>query len=224
MSEKLGTDSPEIRLPERSIRSINKKMVSVAFLTAILAVFVVIYLIPSSPSSDSSKKPVLATFMEGRKFPELQQLPESYDDVEPGNPGAVLGPIDSQFNELAAPSESRASQTIQGEQEAAHKSTVLFASEQQRHVASDPIVFAPPTNPKSNLLFNQKEQFLQGGGHAGPSSLQRTGSPYAVLQGTLIPAVLLSAVNSDLPGPVLAQVTDNIYPPCRKTPSFMTRI
>lgn len=61
------------------------------------------------------------------------------------------------------------------------------------------------------MLFNQKEQFLQGGGHAGPSSLQRTGSPYAVLQGTLIPAVLLSAVNSDLPGPVLAQVTDNIY-------------
>ena len=36
-------------------------------------------------------------------------------------------------------------------------------------------------------------------------------SPYEVLAGTVIAASLITGLNSDLPGPVLAQVTENVY-------------
>ncbi len=36
-------------------------------------------------------------------------------------------------------------------------------------------------------------------------------SPYTVMAGGLIPAVLVSGINSDLPGPILAQVSQNVY-------------
>ncbi|HKQ71958.1 MAG TPA: TrbI/VirB10 family protein, partial [Polyangiaceae bacterium] len=36
-------------------------------------------------------------------------------------------------------------------------------------------------------------------------------SPYEVKAGTIIPAVLITAINSDLPGPVIGQVRENVY-------------
>jgi type IV secretory pathway VirB10-like protein len=36
-------------------------------------------------------------------------------------------------------------------------------------------------------------------------------SVYTVMTGSVIPAVLISGINSDLPGPILAQVSQNIY-------------
>jgi type IV secretion system protein TrbI len=42
-------------------------------------------------------------------------------------------------------------------------------------------------------------------------ALQEPVSPYEVLAGTVISASLITGINSDLPGEVLAQVTDNIF-------------
>src|SRR5437667_2555878 len=36
-------------------------------------------------------------------------------------------------------------------------------------------------------------------------------SPYEVNAGTIIPAVMLGAINSDLPGQILGQVRENVY-------------
>src|SRR3546814_2246138 len=36
-------------------------------------------------------------------------------------------------------------------------------------------------------------------------------SPYQLMAGTVIPAALLTAVNSDLPGQVIATVTEQVY-------------
>lgn len=36
-------------------------------------------------------------------------------------------------------------------------------------------------------------------------------SPYELQAGTIVPAVLITAINSDLPGPVVAQVRENVY-------------
>lgn len=41
--------------------------------------------------------------------------------------------------------------------------------------------------------------------------LEPPGSPYTLRAGTLIPGVLLTAINSDLPGDVLAQVSRDVY-------------
>ena len=44
-----------------------------------------------------------------------------------------------------------------------------------------------------------------------PHGLQDPSSPYEVLAGTLIAASLMTGINSDLPGAVIAQVTENVY-------------
>ncbi|KDA04196.1 TrbI/VirB10 family protein [Hyphomonas oceanitis] len=44
-----------------------------------------------------------------------------------------------------------------------------------------------------------------------PHQLERPISPYQLMAGTIIPATLLTGVNSDLPGQVVAQVTSPVY-------------
>ncbi|MEM7662941.1 MAG: TrbI/VirB10 family protein [Pseudomonadota bacterium] len=44
-----------------------------------------------------------------------------------------------------------------------------------------------------------------------PNRLQTPVSPYQVMAGTIIPASLVTGLNSDLPGQVIAQVTQNVY-------------
>jgi type IV secretion system protein TrbI len=43
------------------------------------------------------------------------------------------------------------------------------------------------------------------------NSIQDSGSPYEIKTGSIIPAILISGIISDLPGPIIAQVRENIY-------------
>lgn len=47
--------------------------------------------------------------------------------------------------------------------------------------------------------------------HRNPGSLQLPVSPYQVMAGTIIPAALVTGINSDLPGQVIANVTEGVY-------------
>ena len=42
-------------------------------------------------------------------------------------------------------------------------------------------------------------------------TLHPPASPYTVMTGSVIPAVLVSGIDSDLPGPILAQVSENVF-------------
>ncbi|MGE3350059.1 MAG: TrbI/VirB10 family protein [Ramlibacter sp.] len=61
----------------------------------------------------------------------------------------------------------------------------------------------------------EKREFLAKAGKAGTTvlshALQEPVSPYEVKAGTLIPAVLLTGINADLPGQLLAQVREPVY-------------
>lgn len=77
--------------------------------------------------------------------------------------------------------------------------------------------------PDRGLRLNpQKDQNFQGHkldflnrqadtGTTNPHALQDPVSPYQVMAGTIIPASLVTGINSDLPGRIIAQVTENIY-------------
>lgn len=59
-----------------------------------------------------------------------------------------------------------------------------------------------------------KEAFLAKAGDGAtrnPGGLQLPASPYQVMAGTVIPAALVTGVNSDLPGQVIATVTEAVY-------------
>jgi type IV secretion system protein TrbI len=43
------------------------------------------------------------------------------------------------------------------------------------------------------------------------TSVQHPRSPYELKAGTIVPAVLVTGINSDLPGPVIGQVRENVY-------------
>ncbi len=49
------------------------------------------------------------------------------------------------------------------------------------------------------------------GGIYNPHSLEAPASPYQVMAGSVIAASLITGLNSDLPGLVIAQVTENVY-------------
>lgn len=60
---------------------------------------------------------------------------------------------------------------------------------------------------------DQKEAFVAKTGDAAtrnPGSLQLPASPYQVMAGTIIPAALVTGINSDLPGQVIANVTEEV--------------
>jgi type IV secretory pathway VirB10-like protein len=46
---------------------------------------------------------------------------------------------------------------------------------------------------------------------ANPHALAAAPSPYAIMAGSIIPASLITGLNSDLPGPTIAQVTENVF-------------
>jgi type IV secretory pathway VirB10-like protein len=60
------------------------------------------------------------------------------------------------------------------------------------------------------------QAFLEAASSSGTdtyvaATVQKPISPYQIMAGTLIPVTLVTAINSDLPGHVVAQVTRNVY-------------
>jgi type IV secretory pathway VirB10-like protein len=74
---------------------------------------------------------------------------------------------------------------------------------------------AQPTDPTAvQNRQDQKEAFVTKSGDTGnrnPGSLQLPASPYQVMAGTIIPAALVTGINSDLPGQVIAHVSEAVY-------------
>lgn len=61
---------------------------------------------------------------------------------------------------------------------------------------------------------DQKEAFLAKGGDVATNNsgtLRAPMSPYTVMAGTIIPAALVTGINSDLPGQIIAEVTQPVY-------------
>ena len=122
-----------------------------------------------------------------------------------------------------------------GDAEDAARSSVFFRSSSAPKAAPAPTLAAiQPEQTSANQGFNpmgtastqpsdptaiqnrqdQKQAFVANGGDTttrNPASLQRPTSPYQVMAGTIIPAALVTGINSDLPGQVIANVTEAVY-------------
>ena len=127
---------------------------------------------------------------------------------------------------------------LRKEAEAAAASAVFFRSGQQGKAAAsgaaqvaaaspgsalagfDPLAAGPastaaqPSDPIAvQNRQEQKEAFLKGGSTETRNSgnLQMPASPYQVMAGTVIPGALVTGIKSDLPGDVIATVTEPVY-------------
>jgi type IV secretion system protein TrbI len=78
--------------------------------------------------------------------------------------------------------------------------------------------FHGPTNaleiaPGAAQTEEQSTGNAQGGGlsQGAGTTLHPPASPYTVMAGGVIPALLVTGINSELPGPILAQVSENVF-------------
>lgn len=68
--------------------------------------------------------------------------------------------------------------------------------------------------PADQNMQDEKRGFTQskrGGGAYLEAGLQRPLSPYEIKAGSIFPGVLITGINSDLPGQIVGQIRENIY-------------
>ena len=171
----------------------------------------------------------------------LAALPGDYSQVKPETPqlgpslpGDLGRPILERQrqlgiapggSELSAEEQRFAQQAIQ-----AKESGVFFRIENRPRQDTPAVTNQPPQtaaatgSPDANRLTldperdqnnqQRKLDFLSqsdSGGIYNPHALQTPVSPHQVMAGSVIAASLISGINSDLPGLVAAQVTENVY-------------
>jgi type IV secretion system protein VirB10 len=72
-----------------------------------------------------------------------------------------------------------------------------------------------PSRPADANMQERKNDFLSRSGASSAEYLEKSvtapRSPYEVKAGTVIPTVLITGINSDLPGQVVGQVRENVY-------------
>ena len=165
----------------------------------------------------------------------LAALPGDYSEVKlgPPLPGDLGRPILERQRQLGiAPGGtdlSAAEQRLAQQAIQAKEAGVFFRIE-NRPQQNAPATTAQPTQTTSlqqaapNRLTldpeldqnnqQRKLDFLNQqdtGGIYNPHALQTSASPYQVMAGSVIAASLITGINSDLPGLVVAQVTENVY-------------
>lgn len=93
---------------------------------------------------------------------------------------------------------------------------------EQRHNPFDALAASSSPGNQPLELDRENDQNLQGrkldflnarvdSDIYNPHKLQDPASPYQLMAGTIIPASLITGINSDLPGRVIGQVTENVY-------------
>jgi type IV secretory pathway VirB10-like protein len=150
------------------------------------------------------------------------RLPVSYDDpLALAGPQTAVSPIPA----ATAPSPARppagpSPAELQRSQEliAAHGSGPFFmggASGPPGTIA--PVAATPssrPAPPTASATGSSKERFVAGAATDQEISPHLAAAPlsrFEVKAGAIIPAALLTGLNSDLPGPVIAQVTEPVF-------------
>jgi type IV secretion system protein VirB10 len=155
----------------------------------------------------------------------------------PGDLGPPILERQKQLGETPGVPESEADREAEAERQrlaqqarAAREAGVFFqvASASSARTGEDAISQSPaaadqPAADGSRLSLDpdhdpndqqRKLDFLNGKGSSGiynPHALQDPVSPYQLMAGTVIPAALVTGLNSDLPGEVIAQVSDNVF-------------
>jgi type IV secretion system protein VirB10 len=171
---------------------------------------------------------------------QVEALPASYDKAKipklgpplPGDLGLPIvsrekqlgvNPVSGSFGESDAEHAEhlRLAQLAQQAREA----KVMFQVGGAGHAESGMPVSQPASQPNgtpnvnSTLADDQNQQqhkldFAKQGDDSGiynAHALRAPASPYELLAGTIIPASLITGLNSDLPGQVIAQVTQDLF-------------
>jgi type IV secretion system protein VirB10 len=233
--------TPDLRLrPERPrvTRLSRKVLVGLGGVSGLAIAAALIYALQARKAGPSTKE---LYSIENRSTAEgLTGLPRDYTGIPrlgPPLPGDLGRPILSAQNQgqpippggpLPQPGVTPEDQRRLQEIEAARLSKLFAATAIRVALPATPAsgnartgwplaipAEAPPLDP--NAIQNMQERklaFVNGPVDrrtVSPDRLANPESPYVVQAGTIIPAALLTGIQSDLPGQVTAQVTEHVY-------------
>ncbi|MFN8683407.1 TrbI/VirB10 family protein [Paracoccus sp. P2] len=159
----------------------------------------------------------------------LADLPRDYSGpiLGPPLPGDLGKPILEVQNRgepilspaITPPAADPDEQRRLAEEEAARVSQLFFETSQTAgaaQVAGQPGMAGTGTDGMvaSPIAQNPRQAFLNAAPDRQPVSAERVtapASPYLLQAGAVIPAALITGIRSDLPGQIVAQVTENVY-------------
>jgi len=215
--------------PPRVVRLSRKVLGGLAVITAIGIGGALIFALQDRPVRDRPGE--LFTTENRPTADELRRLPSDYSGIPqlgPALPGDLGRPIlrtqdaGQPVPASPMPGPDPAEQRRLAEQEAARTSEVFFATQSPTAPSgfSAPSTTAPssfPTSqPSGGVQTDQDRQlaFLNAPVDRriiAPDRVTPPASPYVLQAGSVIPAALVSGIRSDLPGLIVAQVTQNVY-------------
>lgn len=173
---------------------------------------------PTPASASTSAPPVLGPPLPGELGGPVLQASREMASSGGGSPSAEV--LDRQRDAQEAARSSvffQISNTGQPAGTASTASAVPNSSGSSYGASSAPasLTAAQPSDPTAiQNRQGEKEAFLANPGDTATrnaGALQAPASPYTVMAGTVIPAALVTGINSDLPGQVIAAVTQSVY-------------
>ncbi|MGO9835713.1 MAG: TrbI/VirB10 family protein [Polyangiaceae bacterium] len=224
---KLSPDDPRLRLARPQARTLRSGPIAILVGCLLGAVMLAVALAFESPSRkvQSAAEPSAA--------PAPPAVPDTIRNAG-AHRASLLSMRDAGWGEhevRAAGPADPAEREARDLDQKARGAGILFASPagpDERGLPTEPGVApragslegeAPSAAPAPSVdpnLQDRKNAFLSGKGgvkHADylDVALQHPRSPNEIKAGTVLPAVLITAINSDLPGPVVAQVREHVY-------------
>lgn len=142
--------------------------------------------------------------------PAATPTPAAVTGVDVWGPAASTPPADDPAWSAPAvqdtPPSQSASDAENARKEALNATTTVYANDRPA-AADSPAPGAAGAQGGKAGFFNQPGE----ASNALSSRLTPQASPYELKAGTVIPSVMISGINSDLPGQLLAQVAENVY-------------
>jgi len=214
----------ELRASPRRITRINRRVLAVLAGTAALAVFGVFTVALDSPPREEGGT-VQEVWHPGRPHPEaIERLPESYQEIAFAPvPEPVPPPVpDESAPSLAADKDAAERQRQAKRATEALRSELFFSVPGSAPPAAGPAPDAgvpagpePGSVPASEPARQARMQaFLEAAPSAdiyNPHLLEEPLSPWQVMAGSVLRAALITGLNSDLPGFVVAQLTEDVF-------------
>jgi len=222
--------------PPRASLALNKKTVVLLVVGISLAVgfAVVEALSPKTSGYEKAKEPSRSAFPSEavRKLPadytalkreEVRRLPEKKQVTQKPSETAAPSQVSQEEKMLEEPRIARLKLSA-----SAHASDVSFAgvqlqqqktspasSELASSLALAPEMQAAQTNSRDeDNRQDDKSKFLTSARSDSPflsASFRSPRSPFQLMAGSVIPGVLLTGINSDLPGQIIGQVSQNVF-------------
>ncbi|HIG21813.1 MAG TPA: TrbI/VirB10 family protein [Henriciella marina] len=230
-------DSLELRGKPRSVRRFNRRaLIGLVGAASVIVLGAAAFALRSPDrSGGAAPQELYNTTM--KALPDgLNEMPSTYADVKreppllgpplPGDLGsAMIGktrePVreDNPFRyepartRYSGSAPTNAQPSPEAQLADAARTSKLFFIAHQSGSAEQVAGLLAPSAPDQNRQ-ERKEAFLGAEVETdiyNPYRLQQPISPYQVMAGTIIPASLVTGLNSDLPGQVIAQVTEHVY-------------